>query len=489
MLSPTRFRFLNEEHDIIRPEDWNRSDLSRLWLYNLHYFDDLDSVASEDRAAWHRSLIQRWIDENPVMSGVGWEPYCLSLRIVNWCRLAWSGQALVDRAIESLAVQVRALALQIEWRLLGNHLIANAKALIFAGLFFDGPEADQWLKLGLSIMTAELKEQVLADGGHYERSPMYHAIIAADVLELIEADRRAPGRLPSGFVAELRQLAPKMLSWAQAMRHSDGDIAFFNDAALGIAPPPADLTAMAERLGLEAPYADSQERRLKPSGYAVLGCGEARLLADVGPIGPDYIPGHAHADTLSFELSLAGSRLLVNTGTSIYADTPRRRWERSTAAHNTLTIDGENSSDVWGAFRVGRRARPFGVASRTSSRNQVLLGAHNGYVRLGKRRIHHREWDLDQGGLVVTDRLEGPWKSAASYWLFAPGSTLESGPSGAFLGRTPDGKAFKVQVRGAVARLEAAEWSPGFGVRQPTTRLVLDIRESVSGATFVWSGE
>ena len=83
-----------------------------------------------------------------------------------------------------------------------------------------------------------------------------------------------------------------------------------------------------------------------------------KLLLDVASIGPDYLPGHGHADTLSFEMSLFGKRTLVNRGISQYG-IEVRQVERGTAAHNTVVINNENSSEVWSGFRVARRARPL----------------------------------------------------------------------------------------------------------------------------------
>src|SRR5579872_3327434 len=193
MCGPQAFRFLNHDGSVQSAADWNSPVQQKLWLYNLHYFDDLTAGNSSNRTIWHCDLIDRWIAENPVMHGNGWEPYPVSLRIVNWIKWALGGADLKEAWLTSLATQTRGLEKRLEWHLLGNHLFANAKALIFAGLFFDGPEARRWLDKGLSILTTELGEQVLADGGHFELSPMYHSIILEDVLDLINAARTFPG--------------------------------------------------------------------------------------------------------------------------------------------------------------------------------------------------------------------------------------------------------------------------------------------------------
>src|SRR5690606_15320930 len=168
--------------------------------------------------------------------------------------------------------------------------------------------------------------------------------------------------LPESLVLRLRQGVSPMLHWLRVMTHPDGDIALFNDAALGIAPPLAALEAYADLVGVSR---DSTElaslEALAESGYVRLTVGPAVLIADVGLVGPDYLPGHAHADTLSFELSLHGRRVLVNGGTSTYEANAERLRQRGTAAHNTVVVDGQDSSEVWSAFRVARRARPWGA--------------------------------------------------------------------------------------------------------------------------------
>lgn len=471
MLGPDRFRFLNEEHQLGSAADWNNPAWPRLWLYNLHYFDDLDARGAEGRQAWREALIARWIAENPPPAGPGWEPYCLSLRIVNWCRSAWRGRPLGEEAVQSLAVQVRALADQLEIHLLGNHLWANAKALVFAGLFFEGAEADGWLRLGLRHLRRELAEQVLPDGGHFELSPMYHAIIAADVLDVLAADRVAPGRLPPAFLAELEAAAVRMLAWAEAMSHPDGEVSFFNDSAMGIAPRAVDLAAQFAALGLSPPSAShGSVRYFRNSGYVRACAGPAVLLADVANVGPDYLPGHAHADTLSCELSVFGARLLVNTGTSTYDAGAARLWERGTAAHNTVVVDGADSSEVWSSFRVARRARPIDIKIGNEANSVELSGGHAGYRRLRGNVTHGRLWRLNAGELIVRDTLDGRWTSAEAIWLLHPDTVVQAA-SGSLVTCVVRDRAIRLEIEGGVASIEDGYWAPEFGLRRPATRI------------------
>src|SRR5256884_5459977 len=148
------------------------------------------------------------------------------------------------------------------------------------------------------------------------------------------------------------------------------------------------------------------------------------MIADVGEIGPDHLPGHAHADTLSFELSLRGQRVLVNAGTSTYEVSAERLRQRGTAAHNTVVVDGVDSSEVWSSFRVARRARPLVVSWGRDGAALWLSAGHEGYRRLPGKVIHRRRWRLDPHGLVVEDVLEGRYRSAEARFPLLRGSEV-----------------------------------------------------------------
>ncbi|MBK9252405.1 MAG: hypothetical protein IPM70_11155 [Proteobacteria bacterium] len=176
------FRFLNEERAL---EDcgWDSPAVPRLWRYNLHYFEDLNARGSQKRRDLQAQAVNRWIAENPPVEGSGWEPYPTSLRVVNWIKWLRNGEPPDTAWLASLAHQVRWLERRLEWHLLGNHLFVNAKALFIAGLYFEGEEANRWRNRGVSILTRQLAEQVLADGGQFERTPMYHRLAWEDVLD------------------------------------------------------------------------------------------------------------------------------------------------------------------------------------------------------------------------------------------------------------------------------------------------------------------
>jgi uncharacterized heparinase superfamily protein len=491
MVSPTRFRFFNVEEDIQIRGDWNSPESDRLWLYNLHYFDYINAVPAPAAAA---QVMDLWIAENPPGRGIGWEPYPLSLRIVNWIKyllavkdrlasLRPEGQAPLEKCRQSLAVQVRHLSRRLEFHLLANHLFANAKALVFAGLFFEDREAQGWLSKGLSIIDRELDEQILADGGHFERSAMYHSIILEDLLDLVNLAAAYPRLVNPELVARWKEHAVRMSGWLGVMTHPDGKIALFNDAAFGIAAGPAELAAYAGRLGISLPArAPAGLVKLSNSGYYRASCGPLTLFVDAAPLGPDYQPGHGHADTLTFELSCHDGRLIVDSGTSTYAPCPQRLLERSTAAHNTLEINCLSSSEVWESFRVARRARVVECRALEKPNGAVAIAAaHDGYRRPAAFTtadgigLHKREFVLSKRGLEIKDIVTGIRRvTLRLYFHFPPGIVLAKreknlvdvlGKGGRGLASCEFDDLFRVKT-------EPFEYHPMFGLSLPSCRIM-----------------
>ena len=475
MVGRTRLRLLAVERDLAS-SGWDDPNVPLLWRYNLHYFDDLCASGCADRSEWHAALLRRWVQENAPGVGTGWDPYPTSLRIVNWIKWAWAGNELPPEFVPSLAVQARWLVDRMEWHLLGNHLFVNAKALVFAGLFFEGPEAERWLAVGGRVLLREIPEQVLADGGHFERSPMYHALALEDMLDLLNSIRRAAEPSP---IRELQSMVSsriqRMRSFLEIMCHPDGEIAFFNDAAMGVHPSPSELDGYARRLGLpDCLRSHDPILLLAETGYVRATSGDAVAIMDVGPIGPDYLPGHAHADSLSFELSIRGNRVLVNSGTSEYGIGAERLRQRGTAAHNTLVIEGQDSSEVWSGFRVARRARPFGLSCRSVGGTAIVECSHVVYRRLRRGLDHGRRWTLGPHSLEVDDRTTSPARLDAMLHWFPDFAVSQLGPCE----HAAKGHGMSLVLRAPGTELAACpfSWHPRFGLSVPSTVSVASVR-------------
>lgn len=397
--------FLNEKASLSDGECWNSPNYSKLWLYNLHYFDDLSSTTYQERESIHYSLINRWIDENPPFLGNGWEPYPLSLRLVNWVKWFSKKETVEKKYLNNIAQQAIGLSQQLEYHILGNHLFANAKALTFVGVFLKGSKADSFLNLGLKLLDREIDEQFLTDGAHFELSPMYHEILLWDLLELIDLAKTSQNSQLLERLNSWELVAEKAVQWLKSMIHPDDEISFFNDAAIGIAASPAEIFDYANKLGIESKDSLSLLTTNHASGYSRVQNDNYTLLFDHANVGPDYLPGHAHADSLSCELSVGLQRVFVNSGTSLYGVSKERLRQRETAAHNTVVVNGLSSSEVWSGFRVARRAYTKLLKAEESSNNVILSASHNGYERLKPKVTHTRTINASTDSFIITDDL------------------------------------------------------------------------------------
>jgi uncharacterized heparinase superfamily protein len=321
---------------------------------------------------------------------------------------------------------------------------------------------------------------------------MYHALAVEDMLDLCNLmscyrNDLTPAELQA--TATWRDITERMRKWLHATCHPDGEIAFFNDAAIGIAPSPRELDDYAIRLGLStlSDRGDSG-RWLAASGYARLSNDRAVLIADIAPVGPDYLPGHAHADTLSFELSVRGRRMIVNSGTSCYGSGPERMRQRGTAAHSTVTVDSADSSEVWSGFRVARRARVVKANVSIQPGEATAYGAHDGYSRLPGHPIHSRKWTLVGNALVVEDEVEGGAYSAEAWFHLHPDATPAPGTTTAVgLIRLPDGEQVGWAVEVGDLQIQPSTWHPRFGQTVSSTCLRVRLAGGRAKVRFTWA--
>jgi uncharacterized heparinase superfamily protein len=461
-----RFPLLGMTRELGDPPDWQQAGAPRLWRFHLHYWDwAWGLAASADRTA-ARAVFARlwrsWQSRTEFGRGDAWLPYPTALRAWSWCGLF---AALVagrdfDRAFAAdLACHAGYLRQNLETDVGGNHLIKGLKALTGLAVFFSD---ERLLRRALHRLTGQLTEQVLRDGGHYERAPAYHCQVLADLIDvagLLRAAGREPGDELAAAIAAMRR-------WLGAVLQPDGTVPLLNDGY----PVCRELVRV---LRPDPPRPAQALLVLAASGLIRAAAGGWHLLADVGPPCPPTLPAHAHADTLSCLVHVDGAPLLVDTGTSTYAPGPVRDHERSTAAHNTVTVDGADSTEVWGAFRAARRARVSRVAARAGAAGVTCQASHDGFRGLRGRPMHHRRWSVDESGLRVDDEITGRGcHEVAVRWHLAPGSAARLVPDGAVV-TTPAGT-FRMTAAGS-GRLhvsaEPAAVAAGFGATVGTTVL------------------
>lgn len=414
--------------------NWEHPDRSRLWNFNLHYLEFLIPLAAayrreRDRRYYDcfRDYCRRWIGDNREGTGDGWHPYTISLRLTNlWICMDGFGEVFREDPTfrqelnDSMYAQYVHLQKKQELHLLGNHYFENLKTVLLGSYYFQEPEV---LRIYTKKFRGELNEQILSDGVHYERSLMYHKIVLEDILRVAKAVRQQDAPLPEdseGFCRELHQTLQQMADAAWSLEKGMGQTPLFNDSGDNVARP---LGSLLDGLKAECGIVPEQKKRFPQAGYYCLERDRIRLNLDAGEIGPPYMPGHGHCDGLSFELSLGGKPLFVNSGTGQYQG-PFRAWFRSTAAHNTVVMVREEQSRCWGEHRVGRR-----ISNVSGDCGELwaegMLTTCTG--RQQKRRIFLQEprtpsWEEESHGtepqvLQIHDWVEG---YARAYFHLAP---------------------------------------------------------------------
>ena len=392
---------------------WNDNHNGGLWIYNLNYMDWLLQPDSSIKDS------SKWIDKFILeiqFNKVGLDPYPIALRGINWIKfisLHYSQipRKQLNRWTDSLYSQYRLLEKKMEYHLLGNHLLEDAYSLYIASLFFE--DAGMFKKAS-RLLYRELNEQILPDGAHYEQSPMYHCILLDRLLDCYNFSTRNHRFNEQEKLNDfLLRKAQVMLGHLKSLIYQDHSIPLLNDSAYGIAPIPDDLFAYADRLDI-----DWQEIPMKECGYRKLEKKQFEAIVDVGNITASYQPGHSHADTFNYELRIHGNPFVVDTGISTYDKTSRRQYERGTSAHNTVTIGGKDSSEVWGGFRVGKRAK----VTLLKDEPYEIIAWHDGFGSLGK---HWRKFILEENGFKVVDSVSTN-KEAISWLHLSPESKILS---------------------------------------------------------------
>lgn len=476
------FCFVGREVSLGDRLDWRAPGpgaADELWRMNLHYMEYLEGLSDADAA----ELIAQWIDANPPYApGAAadrWNAYTLSLRVVVWMQQLKARvlpDDLVAKAEASLAGQLRYLERHLETDLGGNHLVKNIKALLWGSAFFAGPAAERWRRRGLTLLRRELRRQMLGDGMHYELSPSYHAQVVADLLEV----RHALGEDPLG--GALDQVLHRAAQVIADLAHPDGLAAEFGDAGLTMAYAPGQCLDAHRRLFGSAP-GPRPVFALPVAGYFGAREADAYLVVDAGQIAPATLPAHGHGDMFSFEWSVAGERLIVDQGVLEYITGEdrgaarsiagkNRAASRSAAFHNTLSVDGMDQAEFYGAFRCGRRGRVRIIEHRETACGFILEAEHDGFRRLHAGPLHRRRFEASAGRIRIDDRLDGPTdRRTKSNLLLHPDVAVERLAADRL--RLVRGSARAMVTGSLPLRLDPAVWWPDMGFERATRRVVM----------------
>lgn len=507
-LLQNQFTFLNETRKLSGQALWTCKDASQLWRYQVHYFDYTVDLAIAYHVTGNQvfydkfvELVYSWLDHNPPGMPDAWHPYPLSLRIVNllYARSFFATPLAEDKVFrtrleQAMALQLDYLTHHLEHDVRGNHLLKNAKALTIGGVFLVGNRCKQWRQIGLELLEREAREQVLPDGGHFERSLLYHLIVLQDLAETCIVLRGAGHLVPD----ELVQSVKGMTAFAREMLHPDGDIPLFGDAEL-IGPKRVEVVLSLAEAAVDGTYCTdspgalnillsgkprtqiksetplTRTRAYPQTGYYVFRSGSDYLSVDCGEPCPAYLPAHAHSDMLSYELSLGGFRFIVDAGTYEYRAGKWRQLFRSTGAHNTLMVNGLEQSKPWGSFRLAERAVVLGAQMRVHGDGiESFTGLYRAPYGGQAGFIHQRSilW-VDRSYWIVVDLVEGARTlEGVNRILFSPECNLQVADE--IITAEHNGVMLHViPAPGASLSMAEGWYAPHFGEIQRTTRIAL----------------
>lgn len=490
-------------------------DHKLVWELNRHQFLVSLGLAfqltdAERYAAHAARLLHAWMDANPPQLGVNWASSLeVSYRAIAWTwalRLMRSSRAfdaaLILRVLKYLEASGRHIERYLSTYFSPNtHLTGEALGLLYLGTQF--PEfaaSKRWAAKGWSILVGQLQRQVRPDGSYFEQATYYHRY----TLDIYIHARTLGSGVQFADVALVDDAINRLAEFLAWTMRAEGAIPHFGDedggrllfpeadacedvrasiaAAAALVSNPKLATAASvygdevawllgkshvtdlDRLPRKHPAETS--RAFLDGGFFVMRDGWSEtsdvLTIDCGPLGADN-GGHAHADTLAFELSLRGVPVIVDAGTVSYTtDSAERDRLRHSAVHNTVTLDGVSSSATACAFQWQQMTPGVLDAWHDATAGTYFEGHHDGYRRLPAPARHRRiilmarsEW------VVVRDIIEGTGEhEAVANFQFAPG--LDVSIHGDALRVSDDGRELLAMT--AFESLGDGRWEEGDGI-------------------------
>jgi len=475
---------------------WQRTGAAAIWLDALNSFGwlrDLRDCGEPGAAVFAVRLIDDWTQREWRWSPSTWQREVLARRLVSWIRhydwLATSADPdFARRFVTSLARQRVHLKRAARTGLVGREAVAILKAMVFGDLVFvhDGKRYTKSLEQSLARLARFVKRYVAHDGVVAERAPHIQLDVLRDLLDVRAALASAELRVPAELAAAIDRMAPML----RFFRHGDGGLALFNGAWEG------DRTMMDLVLARSGSNAGPPAMALQ-SGFQRMAAGTSLVIADAGSPPGRGMDGIAHAGTLSFEMSAAHERLIVNCGTYPSAPKEWRHFMRYTAAHSTAVVDDTNSSEITDHGSLEYRAGNVLVDRAEDQGAQWLDMSHDGYRSLYGIIHRRRLWlSPDGGDLRGEDIFAGPEGRAVSHpdrrfivrFHLHPAVKATLAQSGqAVLIRLPSGRGWRFRASGAGLGLAESIYLGEEGRQRRTEQVVLVGQVPSEGIAIKWA--
>ena len=371
---------------------WSPSGVSDLWMEELHGFswiNDLHVVGSNAARLRARALVTDWIIHHGRWSSIAWRSDVLGIRIAAWLGryeffCASADEVFREKFFTSLNRQVKHLARTAIRETDGAHRFFAIKGLVYAGVCL--PNGKETLAKGLQFLGQEIQCQILADGCHRERSSRLQLVLLRLFIDIRATLIAGKQEVPTTLQSAIDRMAPML----RFFRHGDGGLALFNDST----------ESESWLVDMELTRADASGKPLSTaphSGFQRLHVNRSLVILDAGPPTLSVSDEHAHAGTLSFEMSVGKERMIVNCGAYTGRNVNWRYACRTSAAHSTLILEDTNSTEILtnGHLNVDDMT----VTSRREEEdgNIWIEASHDGYEHL-YGVIHRRRLYLASSG-------------------------------------------------------------------------------------------
>jgi uncharacterized heparinase superfamily protein len=459
---------------------WLAHGVSADWLALISTFDwlrDLHAVGGETARLRGQALILRWIDSHGEWNHTAWLPGVLGARIANWighCEFLTgeSDMSFRQAFFRNMSRQIRHLRRVAPYAAPGSARILALKGLIFASVAF---ENGKLLERSLSELNEEIERQILGDGGTVMRNPSCQFDYLRHMIDIRSALRNSQQEVPHWVQTTIDRMAPML----RFFRHGDGGLALFNDSR-------------EEQGWLIDVVLTRSEARGKPlesaphSGFERLTADRTSIIMDVGAPPPKGYDSMAHAEALSFEMSVGKERLVVNCGAHHGDSSAWITPQRTTAAHSTVTVEDVNSAEILEDGGFNHRPVKLSVDRKEADGDTWIEATHEGYQR-AFGLVHSRRLYLGANGGDIRgeDNLtgKGNHKFVVRFHLHPDVRASWVQEGNAVLLRVPSGLGWRFRASGGVMALQESVYlGSGTGVKR-TEQI------AISSATQLGTGQ
>ena len=387
---------------------WEREHDDIEFLYNvqrMYLFAELmESLNFSDNQKL--TVLISWIDNFPPKKGHAWMGFNCSIRMINWIKIISSfkrieniSDKVIDEIYYSIYQNLDFIIRNIEHHIPGNHIVFQYFSVWLLANLFEDNRAKVYSKL----FESEFINEFLESGLHFELSTHYHLQVLQLGVYFSLIKYKEVERLPPELLNVIRKAYQIMDSFTISKNTlpliGDNCYNFFH----------SNLVEDAKNLNCLKSYfrIDDNIKIIKEieSNYLIINRFNSHLIFDVGNIGLKQNPGHGHSDLLSILYSYDGIPIFTDPGTKRYSNKSENMELKRASSHNTISVNGEDQSKLWGFFRWAFLPDKINYKYSDEDNLVKLDGEYFGFRNIGNVK-HKREIELNDVELKIKDNVE-----------------------------------------------------------------------------------